>query len=113
MAINLDKLQRWKKAPLNMVRPMELEKALPVRMSQAQLDAELRKIGDIIERIADPDILSGSVVSRQRATMHYGTPGRAYRVAARQGRRRSRPPAPAQRGGAARGRPGQYARRAR
>lgn len=56
MAINLDKLQRWNKAPLNIVRPMELEKALPVQMSQAQLDAELRKIGDIIERMADPDI---------------------------------------------------------
>jgi type II restriction enzyme len=40
----------------SMVKRMELRKALPVRMSQAALDAELRKIADVIERMADPDI---------------------------------------------------------
>lgn len=35
---------------------MELEKKLPVLLKGAALDAELRKIGDIIEHMADPDI---------------------------------------------------------
>ncbi len=40
----------------NVVKCMELEQKLPVRMSPAALDAELTKIGDIIEKMADPDI---------------------------------------------------------
>ena len=40
----------------NLVRRMENEHKMPVRMPQAQLDAELRKIGVIIEKMADPDI---------------------------------------------------------
>jgi type II restriction enzyme len=39
----------------NLVRAME-EGKLPVRLAGKQLDAELTKIGDIIERMADPDI---------------------------------------------------------
>lgn len=40
----------------NVVKCMELEQRLPVRMDQAALDAELMKIGTIIEKMADPDI---------------------------------------------------------
>jgi type II restriction enzyme len=35
---------------------MERKKQLPARMSAARLDAELGKIGDIVEKMADPDI---------------------------------------------------------
>jgi type II restriction enzyme len=40
----------------NVVKCMELEQRLPVRMTPAALDAELTKIGTIIEKMADPDI---------------------------------------------------------
>ena len=40
----------------NVVKCMELEQKLPVRMTAAALDAELTKIGTIIEKMADPDI---------------------------------------------------------
>jgi len=40
----------------NLVRCMELEQRLPVRMLPAVLDAELTKLGNIIELMADPDI---------------------------------------------------------
>lgn len=40
----------------NLVKCMELEKKLPVRMRAAQVDAELVKITTIIEKLADPDI---------------------------------------------------------
>ncbi len=40
----------------NLVKRMEKEYKMPSRMPQAQLDAELRKIGVIIEKMADPDI---------------------------------------------------------
>jgi len=40
----------------SLVKRMENEKKLPVRLKGADLDAELRKIGKIIERMADPDI---------------------------------------------------------
>lgn len=39
----------------NLVKNLENEK-LPARMNQAELDAGLTKIGDIIEKMADPDI---------------------------------------------------------
>jgi type II restriction enzyme len=52
----VDRLIGLAKVPSSMVKRMELRKALPVRMSQASLDAELRKIADVIERMADPDI---------------------------------------------------------
>lgn len=39
-----------------LVRCMELEKRLPVRAAVALVDAQLAKVGAIIERMADPDI---------------------------------------------------------
>ena len=51
----VDRLIGLAKVPKSMVERME-EGKLPVRMSSAQLDIELQKIGDIIERLADPDI---------------------------------------------------------
>lgn len=42
--------------PASMVKRMENEKLLPVRMSAADIDRELAKIGAIIEKMADPDI---------------------------------------------------------
>ena len=52
----VDRLIGLAGVPSSMVKRMELAKALPVRMKQAQLDTELRKIAVIIERLADPDI---------------------------------------------------------
>ena len=40
----------------SMVKRMENEKQLPVRMATADIDRELIKIGNIIEKMADPDI---------------------------------------------------------
>ncbi len=40
----------------NLVKRMELEKELPMRMSAAAADAELAKIAAIIQKMADPDI---------------------------------------------------------
>lgn len=40
----------------SMVKRMENEKKLPVRMAAADIDRELAKIGTIIEKMADPDI---------------------------------------------------------
>ncbi|OGR23409.1 MAG: restriction endonuclease [Desulfuromonadaceae bacterium GWB2_53_15] len=40
----------------SMVKRMENEKKLPVRMTGADIDRELVKIGAIIEKMADPDI---------------------------------------------------------
>ncbi len=40
----------------NVVKTMELEKRLPVRMKAAELDLQLAKIAAIIEKMADPDI---------------------------------------------------------
>ena len=40
----------------SMIKRMEDEKKLPVRMSPAAIDAELAKIAAIIEKMADPDI---------------------------------------------------------
>ena len=42
--------------PASMVKRMENEKQLPVRMAAADVDRELVKIGAIIEKMADPDI---------------------------------------------------------
>ena len=39
-----------------LVKCMELEKKLPKRMNVADADAQLEKIGTIIEKMADPDI---------------------------------------------------------
>ena len=40
----------------NVVKTMELDKRLPVRMKAAELDLQLAKIAAIIEKMADPDI---------------------------------------------------------
>jgi hypothetical protein len=40
----------------NLVKRMELEKTLPPRMKEAEIDVQLAKIAGIIERMADPDI---------------------------------------------------------
>ena len=40
----------------SVVKRMEKEKKLPSRMGRTELDKELRKIGYIIEKMADPDI---------------------------------------------------------
>lgn len=53
-----DRLVGLAKVPQSMVTRMELEKKLPVKLRDEQLDAELVKIGKIIERMADPDIFT-------------------------------------------------------
>ncbi len=40
----------------NLVKRMETQKKVPHKLKGAELDAQLRKIGGIIERMADPDI---------------------------------------------------------
>ncbi len=40
----------------NLVKVMEKHNRLPPRMSQHELDSDLEKIGEIIEKMADPDI---------------------------------------------------------
>lgn len=52
----VDRLIGLADVPPSMVKRMENERKLPVRLKGAALDAELRKIGDIIEKMADPDI---------------------------------------------------------
>jgi len=54
--IAMDRLIGLAKVPSSMVKRMENEKKLPVRMGRAQIDEELRKIAAIIEKMADPDI---------------------------------------------------------
>ena len=54
--IAVDRLIGLAKVSKSMVMRIEKERKLPVRMSDAQLDEELTKIGDIIEKMADPDI---------------------------------------------------------
>jgi hypothetical protein len=51
-----DRLIGLAKVPQGMVTRMEREKKLPVMLADEQLDAELVKIGKIIEKMADPDI---------------------------------------------------------
>lgn len=54
--ISVDRLIGLAKVSKSMVMRIEKEQKLPVCMSDAQLDEELTKIGDIIEKMADPDI---------------------------------------------------------
>ncbi len=54
--IAVDRLIGLARVPGSLVKRMEKEKKLPVRMSHPQLEEELRKIGAIIEKMADPDI---------------------------------------------------------
>jgi hypothetical protein len=52
----VDRLIGLANVPPAMVKRIEKEKKLPVRLKGAALDVELRKIGEIIEHMADPDI---------------------------------------------------------
>lgn len=52
----VDRLIGLSGASVSMVKRMEDEQKLPVRMSVAAVDAELAKIAGIIARMADPDI---------------------------------------------------------
>lgn len=52
----VDRLIGLAGASPGMVRRMENEQKLPVRMSMAEVDLELGKIATIIEKMADPDI---------------------------------------------------------
>jgi hypothetical protein len=53
----VDRLIGLAGVPPSLVKRMESKKKLPVRLKGAALDAELCKVGDIIKRMADPDIL--------------------------------------------------------
>lgn len=52
----VDRLIGLANVPASMVKRMENERLLPVRLAGTNLDTELRKIGAIIEKMADPDI---------------------------------------------------------
>ncbi len=52
----VDRLIGLAGVPNSLVKRMENKKKLPVHLKATALDAELRKIGDTIERMADPDI---------------------------------------------------------
>ena len=52
----VDRLIGLAGVPAGMVKRMENEKQLPVRMAATDVDRELVKIGSIIEKMADPDI---------------------------------------------------------
>lgn len=52
----VDRLIGLAGVPDSMVKRMENEKKLPVRMSAGNIDRELVKIAAVIERLADPDI---------------------------------------------------------
>lgn len=52
----VDRLIGLADVPPSMVKRMENEKKLPVRLKGSALDNELAKIGTIIEKMADPDI---------------------------------------------------------
>lgn len=56
----------------SMVKRMENEKLLPVRMAVADVDRELAKLGAIIEKMADPDIFVwlGRLKSPSKAEIH-------------------------------------------
>ena len=54
--IAIDRLIGLAGVPKSLVMRMEVKNKLPVRLKGAALEAELHKIGDIIELMADPDI---------------------------------------------------------
>lgn len=68
----VDRLIGLANVPASMVKRMENERLLPVRLTGAALDAELRKIGAIIEKMADPDIFVwiGREASPSEAEIH-------------------------------------------
>jgi len=52
----VDRLIGLAGVPTNLVKSIELKKRLPPRMSSSDIDIELLKIANIIEKMADPDI---------------------------------------------------------
>ncbi len=54
--IAVDRLIGLSGVPVSLVKRMELESKISVRLSGILLDKELSKIGDVIEKMADPDI---------------------------------------------------------
>jgi len=52
----VDRLIGLAKVSKSLVKRMEKEHKLPVRMSEPDLNAELKKIGSIVRKMADPDI---------------------------------------------------------
>lgn len=54
--IAVDRLIGLSGVSSSLVKTMELDRKLPPRMAVAAMDADLEKIGAIIERMADPDI---------------------------------------------------------
>ncbi len=54
--IAVDRLIGLAGASANLVKSLENNKRLPPTMSAAAADAELKKIGNVIEKMADPDI---------------------------------------------------------
>ena len=52
----VDRLIGLARVPASLVKTMDKEGTLPVRLKGSALDAELERIGNIIERMADPDI---------------------------------------------------------
>lgn len=54
----VDRLIGLASVPSSLVKRMEQEQKLPVRLRGEALDNELRKIGVLIERMADPDIFT-------------------------------------------------------
>lgn len=54
--IAVDRLIGLSGVSVSLVKTMELDRKLPPRMAVAAMDADLEKIGAIIERLADPDI---------------------------------------------------------
>ena len=56
--IAVDRLIGLANVSPNLVKCMELEKKLPTKLIGEQLNLELAKIGDIIQRMADPDIFT-------------------------------------------------------
>lgn len=52
----VDRLIGLAKVSVNVVKCMELEKKLPSRMAPSDIDQELAKIANIIEKLMDPDI---------------------------------------------------------
>ncbi len=54
--IAVDRLIGLAGVSASLVKTMEIERKLPPRMSVAAMDADLEKIGAIIEKMADPDI---------------------------------------------------------
>ena len=64
----------------NLVKSMELAKKLPPRMKTAEVDLQLAKIATIVEKLADPDILSGSGGRNRQPRRKFTAPPRLLRI---------------------------------